>query len=505
MSNANIITEARLKSRFDPDFFCNSILRVPNDPWQSECMEAVIDIERDMLDMRTVINHAGKNKLTIAAMHGPGKTHYIAKLMHWWMWTREGRIVCTATKEKQIMTRLWPEFRTIGKKAIDGYSSTYDAQGSIIYWNDDRDYFAVAETAKEPENLAGYHHDYLLFLVDEASGINELLFPVIEGAISTGKIVVLVMIGNPTKTEGTFYASHKIAKVADEYFHYQITLDKTPRVSRKWVKSMENKYGKDSAVVKIRCYGEFAESDDYQLISAAWVYDSIMEVPVISDGSIPVNKISVDVSDGGANETVITASSQYSTFVHLKKVERHTYDMKTATKDAFKDCVRMMKKMKWSKANTVFYVDGVGVGAGTASDLVDAGYTVVKFKGGSTSANPRKWANQRAQSYTVFADHLRDGLVKIDKDFCETEEDWDDFVAQCCSVRRKEEEDKVERLESKREMRKRGIKSPDMADSASMPFGSMAILSKAEAGDELLRGLVIGDYNQTDDMVCRIM
>ena len=493
------ILYSRERSRWDPEYFCNSVLRVPNDPWQTECMQAVIDIERKIRGMRTIINHEGRNKISVTAMHGPGKTHWIAKLMHYWQYTREGRIVCTATKERQILTRLWPEFRTIGKKAIDGYSQTYDANSGMIKWNNDDDYFAVAETAKEPENLAGYHHDYLMFLVDEASGINEQLFPVIEGAISTGKVVVLVMIGNPTKTEGTFYLSHKNVKIAKEYFSYQITLDKTPRISKQWLESMENKYGKDSAIYKIRCLGEFAEGDDYQLISLGWVYDSIMDSRILPDGSRPVNKISADIADGGSNETVIVASTKYNTFVHLRRFSRHHFDMKTATKDAAKECIKMMRRMGWKKSNTQFVIDGVGVGAGTCADLIDAGYSVVKFKAGKASGNPKRWANQRAQSFCTFADMLRDGEIKIDPKFCESDEDWDDFYGQCASIRRKEGEDKVERLESKKDMMKRGLKSPDIADAVSMPFGSMAAISKDSGKGNLTSSLIIGDRHHREE------
>lgn len=495
-SNADILFKMREKCRFNPQFFASKILRLELDEWQIEFIEAVVDVERHHLGMRTVINHKGKNKLTCTSMHGPGKTFELALLMHYWQWTREGRVVCTATKERQILTRLFPEFRTIGKKAVPGYEQTYDAQGNIIYWNNDKDYFAIAETAKEPENLAGYHHDYLLFLVDEASGINEQMFPVIEGAISTGIVPILVMIGNPTKTSGSFYLSHKSPKIKQEYFSYHIPLSKTPRIKKEWLTSMANKYGATSSIYKIRCLGEFAEDDDNQLISASWVYDSIQVDAVMPDGSNPSNRISADIADGGANETVIASMRRYNTFDHFIKLKRYNYDQKTAVHDAYLSCVHLMERMDWTKDNTMFYIDGVGVGAGTSASLIANGYRVVKVKGGERSSDTKVWANQRSQMYCSLADRFREERIKIDRNFCEEKKDWDDLLGQCTSIQRKEDEDKLERIESKRDMRRRSIVSPDIADCMAQFYAKQVLLTK-DAGN-LVKSLIIGDRTKSE-------
>ena len=75
-------------------------------------------------------------------------------------------------------------------------------QGQSIFWRDedggwDEDHWAFMETAAQPENLAGLHDKFMMIVVDEASGVVESLWPVIESAISTGKIVILVIIFGP--------------------------------------------------------------------------------------------------------------------------------------------------------------------------------------------------------------------------------------------------------------------------------------------------------------------
>jgi hypothetical protein len=187
-------------------------------------------------------------------MHGPGKTFGLATLMHWFGFAFYGKNPCTAPKIGQLKRRLWPEFRKIRRRSIIGYASLQEVQSESIYWMDaagkpDPDHVSFMETASSPESLAGLHDRYMLICVDEASGISEQLWPVIEGAISTGKIVILVIISNPTKMQGTFAASHLRPNVSKNWYTMHISLDKTTRVSRDWVRKMEEKYGPDSPVV----------------------------------------------------------------------------------------------------------------------------------------------------------------------------------------------------------------------------------------------------------------
>jgi hypothetical protein len=463
-------------SRFNPAWFYKNVLDVEGyDPWQVELTEAVADIERKQQGIPTIINHEGINKISARAGHGPGKTWWVASLAHWWQFTRKGRVVVTATKERQIITRFMPEFRSIGNKALSGYSNLYKADGSKVVWCKDPDYFLVGETAREPENLAGYHHDYLLFIVDEASGIHEGLFPVIEGAISTGKVVALVMIGNPTKNEGTFYLSHMSPQVSQDYFTYHVSLDKSTRISKDWVEGMERKYGKDSSVVKIRCRGDFAEADASQLIPLQWVIDCREEGLVPTDGSIPQCYITVDVADGGEDESVINVIRSYQTFDHYLKMYRYPgFKPSTAIIDTARAAMRNAELHfgKLYKHKVVFIVDTVGVGAGVAGYLIDQGCKVVQYKGGAASSNSKKWRNQRSQTYNTFADVLRLQKIKFDRQYC-SDQDWEDFLGQISSIRRDTSADKTDDIEPKKKILERGLKSPDIPDSCAMRYTNM--------------------------------
>lgn len=464
------------RTRTDPVWFAEEVLNLKGekyylDEWQKELLEAVADIYRKKINIPTVINHDGKSMITVRAMHGPGKTFTVAALMHWFNNAFRGRIICTAPKQEQLKTRLWPSFRKIATRAGREYSEPLKIDSIKITWNGDEDWCAIAETASQPENLAGYHDDYMMFIVDEASGMPEAMYPVIEGALSTGSMVVLILIGNPTKNQGTFHASHCISKVAKNYFQVHVDLNKTTRVSREWVHRMEDKYGRNSPVVKVRCYGEFADSDEAQLIPYAWLVDAL-GAEDIGAGNQPRLRVSLDVADGGANFTVVTAAWLLGDYVQVIKQRQFSFPSSEAPILSAQAAIAVYKDYGGSPARgDDLVVDSLGVGAGAAGYMLERGMPVITYKGGETSDDPKQWRNRRTQSYIVMRDAHRDKKISYVEDFLEGE-DWDEFTAQMCSVRTVPGVDRVEDLETKKAMMARGIASPDKADGMAMLFAT---------------------------------
>jgi hypothetical protein len=313
----------------------------------------------------------------------------------------------------------------------------------------------------------------MVVLVEEATGVTEALWPVIFGALSTGEICILVMISNPTRITGTFANSHLQKREEKNYFRYHINLKNARRIDRAWVESMERKYGKDSPVVAVRCHGEFPTSDPNQLIALEWV-TAAFEREALNDGSSPHFRISVDVADGGEDESVVTVGQHFQ--AHRRMREQKVYNFPAAESpircaDAAEEA---WKRYGCSISNGDFFVvDSLGVGAGTAGELMRRKYPVVRYVGGSSSANPALWRNRRVQSYINLRNDFRDGFISFDEEFMDTG-DWDDFVAQICSVKTRPEQDRVEDLQTKESMKQDGIKSPDRADSLAMQYATQA-------------------------------
>jgi hypothetical protein len=403
--------------------------------------------------------------------------------MHWWNFFQEGRIICTAPKEKQLKTRLWPQFVALKQNAVLGYSWIVQTDSLKAMWGVNKNHFAVGETANEPETIAGYHHDFLLFICEEASGIEERLFPAIEGATSTGIINVMLLIGNPTRNSGTFYASHNKPIVARDYFRYHVSLDKTTRVSRKWVELMGRKYGKNSPVVKIRCYGDFADSDPMQLLSMEWIERARAadKVKAVVEGSLPEWRISIDVSDGGEDMTVIILSRVYETIRLMVRCKSFSFDKVMASSDTLNSMEQMIASenrlingselLRIKKDDLVVIVDSLGVGAGVRDEALRRGYNVVPFKGGEKSSDTDQWRNNRVECYWKLHNAFMYETIIYNDDFLLDDMEWAEYEAHLMMIR-KVHGDKIEDVETKRRLVDREGVSPDFADATMMLYTS---------------------------------
>jgi len=483
----------------DPVFFAEEVLNLkrlptdgPNedwvlDDWQKNMMYALADVWRVKNNLAPRVNLDGRNYITARSMHGPGKTFGSALAMHWFNFCFPGQIFITAPKHKQIVTRTWGEFRKILQRAAAWYQTLIDVKDTRIKWFGDKDWAAYAESAKQPENLAGKHWPYQLVIVEEATGVPEALWPVIFGALSTGVIQILLMISNPTRNIGAFAESHLSQKEAHLYYRMHISLDQTRRVSRTWVENLRRKYGENSPIFRVRCLGEFAADDANQLIASSWVA-AAWDREWAPDGSIPRLRVSVDVADGGEDESVVTVAQHHSTHMRYLKQAAFSFPSDKASVDCADAAERMFLAHGGNKASDDFVVDAVGVGTGVAGQLVDRGYKVVRYKGGAESDNTKMWRNRRVQSYMVLRDAFRDGRLSFVDDFTD---DSTELQAQLCSVRSKPGVERLEDLLTREEMRSAGITSPDRADSMAMQYATQA--PRMSSAPSTRRRLVIGE------------
>lgn len=480
LTKRGTVTQQRARAllqlaRFDPVRYQKEILHLDLQPWQIEATEAVFDVVRKFYGKPTQINHEAKPFFTVRAMHGPGKTFWLASLIHTFgMAFPKARIPCIAPKMDQLRTRLWMELRKIADSAGEEYRPVVDIQSTTMRFFGMEDWFAFAQTATRAENLAGLHHDFILVAIDEASGVPEHLWPTIFGAVASGKIAIMVLIANPTRNTGTFAESWLRPQVSRKFHQIAITLDKAPRVSREWVAAMAQKYGEKSNIFRIRCLGQFAEAGEDQLIPLQWIIDARNEEGVeFSDGSLPRMRLSVDVADGGLDETVITVGRLHATKLTILKMRRFSFPASESPISAGKAAVDMFDAWGCRKEHDDIVVDALGVGAGTAGFLLDKGYSVVTYQGGAASDDPARWRCRRVQSFINLRNALRDKSLEFVHDFLD-DDDWEDFMAQMCSIEVEHGRDRVEDLITKMEMKRRGIKSPDMADSLAMQFATQA-------------------------------
>ena len=463
-----LVLKKTIRKSFErPEWFYESILNFPALPWQIEGTEAVFDVRRKMQGIPTRFNHEGLPRVTIRSCHGTGKTQFIAMLAHIWNYTTHGKVAATAPKEAQLTRRLLPRYRRCMRDATPEYKDRIKVQGKEIIIGDDRDHGVVLETASDPDNLAGFHDEPQLFLVDEASARRlDPMFPVVEGALTTPGSCK-VEIGNPTRVEGEFYNHHMKRGTRELYYKMHVKQDDAPElISESWVNTMRQKYGENSPIFLIRALGEFAAYDELILIPPEYIDDSL-DTTYEGDGSHPTLKISVDVADGGADSTVITAALHYETHVHVLKQKAFYFNPSVAVIESAKAALDMFEGYGGRKNFDIFVVDALGVGAGTAGSLMKSGYNVIRNVGGEKSSNPEKWRNRRVQNYIALHNAFMDGSLTIEPDAIDDEEE---FRAHLLSIKRNQGLERVDDIEPKAKIKQDGLPSPDRADSLAMQF-----------------------------------
>jgi hypothetical protein len=133
-------------------------------------------------------------------------------------------------------------------------------------------------------------------------------------------------------------------------------------------------------------------------------------------------------------------------------------------------------------------VDVVGVGAGVYDRLAELGVPVTPYNGGEAPFDKERFVNARAEDYWNLREIFEVGEVDIDE--------LDDVLAaQLGSIKWTVDSRGRIKIESKDDMRKRGLPSPDRADTLAMVMsrratGGPKIDVESHQGDSLTGDLL---------------
>jgi len=107
-------------------------------------------------------------------------------------------------------------------------------------------------------------------------------------------------------------------------------------------------------------------------------------------------------------------------------------------------------------------VDTVGVGGGVYDRLEEQNYRVEEFVSGAEAQDKERFLNLRAEAHWLFRERLEKGDVDLPDD--------PQLIAELSGIRYKIRSDKKIQAESKEDMKKRGLKSPNRSDAVIMAF-----------------------------------
>lgn len=239
---------------------------------------------------------------TVRSGHGVGKSAVEAWCLIWFICTHPfPKIPCTAPTQHQLFDILWAE--------VSKWMRNNPLLEKELIWTREKlymrgypeEWFAVARTASKPDALQGFHAEHLLYIIDEASGVDDSIFEPVLGSLSTPG-ARLLMCGNPTQLSGFFYESHTKNRASYSTFH--IDGRQSSRVPQDFIDTIIRMYGEDSDVFRVRVAGDFPLQEDDIFIPISLVEHSIQTE--YKDGGSPYAvHIGCDVARFGDDKTVI--------------------------------------------------------------------------------------------------------------------------------------------------------------------------------------------------------
>lgn len=412
------------------------------------------------------ISHSITNNrnTTVRSCNGAGKTFHIAREALRFLYSYSPAVVFnTAPVWSQVENQYWRYLR-------DAYTkSAYNLGGKLLktQLNISENWFAMglSNDPNRMEAFQGWHGENVLVIFDEASGIHPKIYEAALGAMAGGAVVRFVLIGNPTQNSGPFYDSFKdpsYNKITISAYDVPNVRERkqviTGLVTHDWVEDLERKYGRDSDIFKVRALGEFPRQASNTLISIDAVERAInadRERQNVDD-----HYIGLDVARFGDDDSAFVFRA--GNFAKVLEKYNGNNLMQTAGK-----AVRYLQQ--YPKAR--LYIDIIGVGAGVYDRLKEqpaVSSRVYGVNSASTPRDPAEYVNIRIESWMNVREWLRDGVLEKD-------EDW----YQLANPEYKITSTGKLQLESKEDMKKRGVSSPDVGDALALT------LSKPTEGDNL--------------------
>jgi hypothetical protein len=425
--------------------------------------------QRDIL--REMTAHIAENngrvdykvfRMAVSSGRGIGKSALVSWLVLWMLSTRIGAsVVVSANSEAQLRSVTWAEITKWLAMMLNSHwfevSATRimpskwltelverDLKKGTRYWGAEGRLWSE----ENPDSYAGLHNsDGVMLIFDEASGVPDAIWDVAQGFFTENTPHRFwTSFSNPRRNSGYFF----------ECFHAKRDFWRTKIVDARTVEDTDKnvyaqiieEYGEDSNQAKVEVYGEFPAEGDDQFISPQLV-DEAASRPAYKDAAAPI-VIGVDPARGGADSTVIVVRQGRD----LLAIKRYRGE------DTMAIVGRVIEAIEDYKPTLVALDEG-GLGYGILDRLHEQRYKIVRgVNFGWKAKNPIMYGNKRAELWGDMKNWLRTASIPTDRQ----------LKSDLTSPMKKPDSAGTIFLEGKKEMRARGLASPDAADALAVTF-----------------------------------
>ena len=407
--------------------------------------------------------YAKKIGISIMSGNGTGKDAWMAITIWYFLSVFPNpRLPCTAPSMHQLKDVLWSELakwmrlsrKTSEAKSVLGEWHEWQGEKVFLKEKKGKEAYAVARSVnvkasdeEQAETLAGFHEDYMVFMIDEASGVPDPVFRPIEGTL-TGKLNIAILIFNPTRGRG--YAIRTQNEDAGRWVNLRWNGEESELVSKNYIQTMEEKYGRESNTFRIRILGLPPIADGGTLIPADWIQDAIKRdlEPRPTD---PIIK-TADFGAGGDKSVICTRRG--GKIFELKR--KQTPDSNILTDWVIADLIE-------SEADA-FGGDVIGIGwavMGNVRKRAPRKTMVRSIDSRGNARDKKRFLNNRAEMYWKLREDFENGEISIPND--------QDLIDQLNAIRY-DTNDRSQTFIIKKAIIRKDLngESPDEADSVAM-------------------------------------
>lgn len=465
---------------------------------------AILELELDPYDWQIAALEAigaqeyGGPPVAIAAANGSGKTNNLIAPAISWFLTKfpQGWVVITSGSWNQLKNQLWPSLSVLKRKnpgwrvrrgsecTVTTPQGRMSGVGAVIGFSTNDPNRAEGWHPKLPrDSVSLMPSDPVFIIVDEAKGVSDEIF----GAFQRCTRKFQLWTSSPGKPEGKFF--NAFGRNAGLYWTRRITSAMCPHIDPAKIEFDREELGEDSPLFRSMHLAEFTSLDNRVVLSPEALTHAFL---IQADPDYEGDRVGFsDFAAGGDEDTI---STRFGNVLRLQDAWRDK-----DTTQSRRRHIRTYGSLGLSEYEV--WADGDGMGVVIIKEMQEEDFSPHEFRGGFPAFDDEKYANLISQ---VWIETCR--LIERGKFNLGPRDKFSSELFEQLTTRRVEWDDKGRlRIESKKKMKERGVKSPDRADSflgagacGSMMTGALSAASfastEAYPSDDGFRGVAVGGW-----------
>lgn len=395
----------------------------------------------------------------VPSCFGSGKDWIASRIAAWWVATG-GIVVATSNSFPQLRDIFWRELKRAHRA---GNLPGNPSGGTDLRWELDSGAFAIGRKPDDtdPEGFQGYHGRRILVIVDEANGVSQQLWTATNGLV-VNEASRRLAIGNPFEPVGPFYDACRLST----WTVLPISVFDTPNftgedvpekaqaelVSPFWVEERRKEGLEGTPWWQAKVLGQFPDTASNAVIPLSWVEAARdrIHVPDAREWA------GLDVARFGSDDSALLEGAgngpEKVTIVHGQDTM----------------AVAGMGMAYLNARRGALAVDVIGVGGGVVDRIREQkppGQLLAVNVGESPDRDPDLMSNLRAQLWWDVRKALDPAsndeplsLARL------SDTDYQRLRAELTAPTYRMTSNGKVQIESKEEMKARGLPSPDLAD-----------------------------------------